>query len=153
MADTFLTVSTNPSNSHKEVKTMASRTFTNAATDTDTVSVNFVSDKLISERTRADGRKFFSVSLPGICKIPVCPEQVFPATRPNGTIIPGMRRIVLGSAGSIRTVSVSRYIGTGEDGRGIYEYDNRARMYVGDIARAWAESRRAYRAARAEENA
>ncbi len=151
MAETFLKISTNPSSSQKEVKTMTSRTFTDAAADT--VSINFVSDKLISEMTRADGTRLYIVSLPGICRIPAYPKQVFPATRPNGTIIPGMRRIVLGSAGTVRKVTVRRCIGIDADGKDIYEHDYGARMYAGDIARAWAENYRAYRAARAEENA
>jgi hypothetical protein len=108
-----------------------------------------VSEKLIYPRTDANGDTFFSVFLPGICSITVNPEQISDATRMDDlTVIPGMKDIMLGRAGTVRKVSVSRCTGVDGDGNSIYEY-NYARMPIDDIASRWAESYNEYRASKA----
>jgi len=106
--------------------------------DVQNIFVNGVSGKLITARTKNGSEKTFkSVSLPGIGNIAVNDKQVMAAKRKDGTIVEGMYNILLGKPGSTKTVSV------GSKEAGYHD----EKLAVEAIATAWAESRKAYRAA------
>lgn len=111
--------------------------------------LNYVSEKLIHSNTTADGsRQFVNVSVPiagsdnGYGSFAVNLGQVLPATKKDGTVVDGMKNILLGAPEKTRKVSVLK--------GGAYES---VEMTHAQIAEAVAESRRAYRAANAEAQA
>lgn len=111
--------------------------------------LNYVSEKLIhSNKTKDDSRQFANVSVPvagsdnGYGSFAVNLGQVLPATKKDGTVVAGMKNILLGDAAKTRKVSILR--------SGAYDS---VEMTNAQIVDAVAESRKAYRAANAEAEA
>lgn len=103
-----------------------------------------VSDKLITERTAADGSKFYSVILPGICSFCVSGSRIFAATGNDRiTARPGKKTILLGEKGTSISVRLSRIVGASDYGNPIFGYVD-AKMCVDDISEAWIESRKKF---------
>lgn len=105
--------------------------------------LNYVSEKLIHTNQTSDGsRQFANVSIPvansdnGYGSFAVNIGQVLQATKKDGTVVSGMKNILLGDPAKTRKMSV--LVG------GAYES---VEMTNQQIADAVAESRKAYRAA------
>lgn len=112
--------------------------------------LNYVSDKLIHANTTEDGsRKFANVSIPvegsksGYGSFAVNLGQVIDATKKDGTVVPGMKNILLGAADKTRKVSIA----TNKKGKKYVTVE----MTNQQIVDAVAASRKAYRAAQAED--
>ena len=108
--------------------------------------LNYVSEKLIhSNKTQDGARQFANVSVPvadsdnGYGSFAVNLGQVLPATKKDGSVVAGMKNVLLGDATKARKVSVLR--------GGQYES---IEMTNAEIVSAVTESRKAYRAASAE---
>ena len=76
--------------------------------------LNFVPDSLIHANTRADGKQFYSISLPcassktGYGSIAVNVKQVFDATRgKDRTAVAGFKSVLLGDEAKLRKVSIA----------------------------------------------
>lgn len=105
--------------------------------------LNYVSEKLIHPGQTSDGsRQFANVSVPvansdnGYGSFAVNTGQILQATKKDGTVVSGMKNILLGDPAKTRKVSV--LVG------GVYES---LEMTNQQIADAVTESRKAYRAA------
>ena len=110
--------------------------------------LNYVSDKLIHANTTEDGsREFANVSIPvegsksGYGSFAVNKGQILDATKKDGSVVPGMKNILLGAADKTRKVSIQ----TGKKSFKTVEMTNQ------QIVDAVAASRKAYRAAQAED--
>lgn len=110
------------------------------------VFLNYVSEKLIHSNQTEDGsRQFANVSIPvagsdnGYGSFAVNLGQVLDATKKDGSVVAGMKNILLGEADKTRKVSVQK--------NGAYET---VEMTNQQIIEAVAESRKAYRAATAQ---
>lgn len=103
--------------------------------------VNYVSEKLI-HKNKAGEREFANVSVPvagsksGYGSFAVNLGQILPATKKDGTVVAGMKNILLGAADKTRKVSVPNDAG---------EYDT-IEMTNQEIVDAVAASRKAYKA-------
>ena len=75
--------------------------------------MNYVSEALVHENTSGAGKKFFNISVPfaqsktGFASIAVFAGQVFQTTRRDGSIVDGMKNVLLGDADKTRKVSVA----------------------------------------------
>lgn len=75
--------------------------------------MNYVSEALVHENTSGAGKKFFNISVPcaqsktGFASIAVSAGQVFQTTRRDGSIVDGMKNVLLGDADKTRKVSVA----------------------------------------------
>lgn len=77
--------------------------------------INFVSEKLIhTQKNHEDGRIFYSISIP--CSqsktcygtIAVSEKQILPATRRDGTVVPGFKNVLLGDPDRTRKLSIAK---------------------------------------------
>lgn len=109
--------------------------------------LNYVSEKLIHANQTEDGsREFANVSIPvegsksGYGSFAVNKGQILDATKKDGTVVPGMKNILLGAPEKTRKVSIQK----GKSYKTI-EMTNQ------EIVDAVAASRKAYRAAQAED--
>lgn len=109
--------------------------------------LNFVPEKLIHTNQRADGKQFFSISIPcaqsktGYASIAVNAGQVFAATRgKDRTAVAGFKSVLLGDEAKLRKVSVA----TNKKGSAYKDIE----MSNAEISDAFEASRAAYRAAR-----
>lgn len=108
--------------------------------------LNYVSEKLIHTNKTADGaRQFANVSVPvagsdnGYGSFAVNLGQVLDSTKKDGSVVAGMKNILLGDPEKSRKVSILK--------GGQYET---IEMTNAQIVTAVAESRKAYRAAEAD---
>lgn len=108
--------------------------------------LNFVPETLIHANTRADGKQFYSISLPcassktGYGSIAVNVKQVFDATRgKDRTAVAGFKSVLLGDEAKLRKVSIA----TTKSGK----YKD-IEMSNAEIADAFEAARAAYRASR-----
>lgn len=113
--------------------------------NTNNTWVNFVSEKMIHINRTADGKEFANISIAcpksktGLGTIAVNLGQVIDATKKDGTVIEGMKNILLGAPEKTRKVSVA----TNKKGTA---YKN-IEMANKDIAEMILAERKAYRAA------
>ena len=110
------------------------------------IFLNYVSEKLIHSNQTEDGsRQFANVSIPvegsdnGYGSFAVNLGQVLNATKKDGSVVAGMKNILLGEADKVRKVSIQK--------GGQYETVD---MTNAEIRDAVAASRKAYRAATAQ---
>ena len=107
--------------------------------------LNYVSEKLIHQNQTGDGsRHFANVSIPvadsdnGYGSFAVNLGQILDSTKKDGSVVDGMKNILLGAPEKTRKVSILK--------GGQYET---VEMTNAQIVKAVAESRKAYRAAEA----
>ena len=108
--------------------------------------LNYVSEKLIHQNQTGDGsRQFANVSIPvadsdnGYGSFAVNLGQILDSTKKDGSVVSGMKNVLLGEPEKTRKVSILK--------GGQYET---VEMTNAQIVKAYAESRKAYRAAEAE---
>ena len=108
--------------------------------------LNYVSEKLIHQNSTEDGsREFANVSIPvegsksGYGSFAVNLGQVIDSTKKDGTVVPGMKNILLGAADKTRKISIQK-------GKKYVTVE----MTNQEIVDAVAASRKAYRANTAE---
>lgn len=110
--------------------------------------LNYVSEKMIHINKTAEGKEFANISIAcpqsktGLATIAVNLGQVIDSTKKDGSVVPGMKNVLLGAPEKTRKVSVA----TNKKGTNFktIEMTNEA------IATMVAEERKAYRAAQAE---
>ena len=113
------------------------------------IFANFVSEAMLHTNQTADGKAFVNVSIPcsksttGYASFAVNEGQVLAATKKDGTVVPGYKSILLGAADKTRKVSVA----TGDASNPYQTIE----MTNADIVKEINESRKAYRAAQAEQ--
>lgn len=110
--------------------------------------LNYVSEKMIHINKTAEGKEFANISIAcpqsktGLATIAVNLGQVIDSTKKDGTVVEGMKNVLLGGPDKTRKVSVA----TNKKGTNFktIEMTNEA------IATMVVEERKAYRAAKAE---
>ena len=113
-----------------------------------TAWLNYVSEKMIHINKTAEGKEFANISIAcpqsktGLATIAVNLGQVIDSTKKDGSIVAGMKNVLLGAPEKTRKVSVA----TNKKGTNFktIEMTNEA------IATMVADERKAYRAAQAE---
>ena len=110
--------------------------------------LNYVSEKMIHINKTAEGKEFANISIAcpqsktGLATIAVNLGQVIDSTKKDGSIVAGMKNVLLGAPEKTRKISVA----TNKKGTNFktIEMTNEA------IATMVADERKAYRAAQAE---
>ena len=107
--------------------------------------LNYVSEKMIHQNQTAEGKEFANISIAcpnsktGLATIAVNLGQILDSTKKDGSVVDGMKNVLLGAPEKTRKVSILK--------GGQYET---VEMTNAQIVKAVAESRKAYRAAEAE---
>lgn len=110
--------------------------------------MNYVSEKMIHINKTAEGKEFANISIAcpqsktGLATIAVNLGQVIDATKKDGSIVEGMKNILLGDPEKTRKVSIA----TNKKGTNYKTVE----MSNADIAAMVLAERKAYRASKAE---
>ena len=119
------------------------------AKKTNSAFLNYVKNDMIRERSKTDGTKFYSVSVPckdsasGYGNLTVNVKQVIPSTLKNGTPKEGFSNVMLGNPDGTHKVSIKLADGSFKD----------IVMKNADIREAFEADRKAYRASKNEAKA
>ena len=112
------------------------------------IFLNYVSEKMVHINKTADGKEFANISIAcpksktGLATIAVNLGQVLDSTKKDGSVVAGMKNILLGDPAKTRKVSIA----TNKKGSNYKTIE----MTNAEIAEMFAEERKAYRAAQAQ---
>ena len=127
----------------------------NTNTESKTVFLNWVSEKMIHVNQTAEGRKFASISFPcdksatGYASVGVNMGQLLAATKKDKTVVKGYKNVLLGKPDATRQVSICTKAAKGKT-KAVYEKIDMTNQAIAD---AVAADRAAYRQAQAIQKA
>lgn len=127
----------------------------NTNTESKTVFLNWVSEKMIHINQTAEGRQFASISFPcdksatGYASVGVNMGQLLAATKKDKTVVKGYKNVLLGKPDATRQVSICTKAAKGKT-KAVYEKIDMTNQAIAD---AVAADRAAYRQAQAIQKA
>ncbi len=127
----------------------------NTNTESKTVFLNWVSEKMIHVNQTAEGRQFASISFPcdksatGYASVGVNMGQLLAATKKDKTVVKGYKNVLLGKPDATRQVSICTKAAKGKT-KAVYEKIDMTNQAIAD---AVAADRAAYRQAQAIQKA
>ena len=127
----------------------------NTNTESKTVFLNWVSEKMIHINQTAEGRQFASISFPcdksatGYASVGVNMGQLLAATKKDKTVVKGYKNVLLGKPDATRQVSICTKAAKGKT-KAVYEKIDMTNQAIAD---AIAADRAAYRQAQAIQKA